>query len=127
MLSGKVQNPVLGYIYKGGNVIETDISTSSGIEYKEREGYVYCIFNESGTYAESFVKMENSYPYFTTLFSDAGEYITGVEDCPAKGAEQIEKDLGINQGIWNEIDYCGTIDEAYTQMLSRNRNNSKIR
>lgn len=111
------------YTYKDSNVVETNITAASHIEYKECEGYVYDMFNESGTYAEYFGKMEDSYPYLTTLFTDDGDYISGIEDCPAKGAKQIEKELGIGigTGTWNGIDYSDTIDEAYTQLLSKNK------
>lgn len=116
------------YTYKNGNVVETDISLTGHIEYKEREGYVYSIFNESGSYFEVFSKMEDSYPYLTELYSNGGEYVSGIEESPAKGAGQIEKELGLKTQteIWNEInweDCCSTIDEAYTQLLGRNKSN----
>ncbi len=114
------------YTYKNGNVVETDITHTSYIEYKDREGYVYSMFSESGTYSETFSKMEDSYPYLTQLYSNGGEYVSGIEESPAKGAGQIEKELGLKTQteIWNKIeweDFCSTIDEAYTQLLRRNK------
>lgn len=51
-------------------------------------------------------------------------------DTPMKGKEKIAKEIGLPDGEWisvrwdagsGEIDYSSTIDEAYTQLLSRNK------
>lgn len=113
------------YTYKNGEVIKTEIETATCFWYREREGYVYHYFNESDIFNEYMSCLEGS--YCRELYSSEVE----VDDA-AKGADKIAEELGISTGEWrDELDsgwsgpsndgYCATMDEAYTQLLSRNK------
>lgn len=113
------------YTYKNGEVIKTEIDGVTCFSYREREGYVYHYFNESGIFNEYMSCLEGSYA--RELYSFEGD----VDD-KGKGVDKIAEELGISAGEWrDELDsgwsgpsnggYCDTIDEAYTQLLSRNK------
>lgn len=112
------------YTYKNGEVIKTEMEAATGFLYREREGYVYHYFKESGFFNEYMSCLEGS--YCRELYS------CEVDDDVGKGADNIAKELGIGTGEWkDELEsgwsgpsnggYCTTIDEAYTQLLSKNK------